>query len=94
MARHKVVSFEVNINSSKKWVVVHIQTELKKPYKFRLTPDVNYPTLDYIEEKLVEALTHCVETFEKVDISKGKDDPYVWINVKDFISSRFMGTVA
>ncbi|KGX05539.1 hypothetical protein Y036_2897 [Burkholderia pseudomallei] len=65
MARHQVKSFKVGIDSPGKSVRVEIETELKKPYKFELTPDVNYPTVQDVEEKLRAALTHCVDTYEK-----------------------------
>lgn len=92
MARHKVNSFKVNIAPSGDTVQVEIETELKKPYKFQLTPDEYYPTVQYIEEKLKAALTHCVDTYEKVDVSIYGARSYVSINVKDFIGTRFSGT--
>lgn len=91
MARHKVISFKVNISPSGDAVHVQIVTEIKKPYKFKLTPDASYPTVQIIEEKLNSALNHCVDTYEKVDVSVDKGRPFVWINVKDFIGTRFAG---
>lgn len=91
MARHEVKSFNVSINPSDMWVDVEIETELKKPYKFELTPDINYPTVQDIEDKLKEALNYCVNTYEKVDVSIFEERLYVSINVKDFINTRFSG---
>lgn len=91
MARHEVKSFRVEISPSGTSVQVVIETELQKPYKFELTPDVNYPTVQDIEEKLKAALNHCVETYEKVDVSVFKERFYVSINVKDLINTRFSG---
>jgi len=91
MASHKVKSFKVGIAPSGDSVRVEIETELNKPYKFELTSDVNYPTLQDVETKLKAALNHCLETYEKVDVSIFKDRDYVSINVKDFISTRFSG---
>lgn len=91
MARHQVKSFKVGIAPSGKSVEVEIKTELKKPYKFELTSDVHYPTLQDVEEKLKAALAHCVDTYEKVDVSIFKERSYVSINVKDFINTRFSG---
>lgn len=92
MARHKVNSFKLKISSNGEFVQVEIETELKKPYKFQLTPDVNYPTVQDIQEKLKVALAHCVDTYEKVDVSIDLARSYVWINVKDCIGTRFSGT--
>jgi hypothetical protein len=72
-------------------VQVEIETELKKPYKFELTPDDHYPTAQDVEEKLKAALTHCVDTYEKVDVSIFNERSYVSINLNDFISTRFSG---
>lgn len=94
MARHQVKSSDVRIDSSRTFVDVVIETELKNPYKFHLRPDVNYPTLEDIRDKLREALTHCTTTFEKVDVSVFKDRRYVSINVKGFINTRFTGDTA
>ena len=69
MARHSVKSFRVDIDPSNRFVDVEIETYLKKPYKFHLNPDVNYPTLQDIHDKLKEALTHCTTNYEKVDVS-------------------------
>ncbi|WP_079436984.1 hypothetical protein [Zoogloea sp. LCSB751] len=91
MARHQVKSFKVGIAPSGNSVQVEIETELKKPYKFELTPDVNYPTVQDIEKKLKEALAYCVERYEKVDVSIFEERFYVSINVKDFINTRFSG---
>ncbi|VWC54006.1 hypothetical protein [Burkholderia lata] len=91
MARHQVKSFKVSIGRSGESVRVEIETEIKKPYKFELTPDVHYPTVQDVEGKLKAALTHCVDTYEKIDISVFKDRSYVSINVKDFIDTRFSG---
>lgn len=91
MARHQVKSFKVSIDRSGTVVQVEIVTELRKPYRFELTPDVHYPTVQDVESSLRAALSHCVETYEKVDVSVYKDRGYVSINVKDFISTRFSG---
>jgi len=91
MAKHQVKSFEVGIAHSGKVVHVKIDTELNKPYKFELTPDVHYPTVQDIAENLNKALDHCVNTFEKVNISIYKERFYVDIEVKDFIGTRFSG---
>ncbi|MBH9642367.1 hypothetical protein [Burkholderia vietnamiensis] len=91
MARHKIKSFNVGITPSGDSVKVEIETELKKPYKFELTPDVNYETVQDIEEKLRAALTHCVNEYERADISVHDERFYVTINVKDFIGTRFTG---
>lgn len=91
MAKHQVKSFNVGIASSGKSVHVEIETDLKKPYKFELTPDIHYPTVQDIEEKLTEALQHCVDTYEKVEVSYFKDRFYVTIYVTDFINTRFSG---
>lgn len=91
MARHQVKSFKVDIASSGKWVDVVIVTELKKPYRFELTPDEHYPTVQDIKGKLNAALAHCVNTHEKVDVSVFEERFYVSINVKDLISTRFSG---
>lgn len=91
MARHQVKSFKVGITPSGKSVEVEIETELKKPYKFELTCDVHYPTVKYIEEKLNEALVHCRDQHEKVDVSVFEARFYVTINVTGFISTRFTG---
>ena len=94
MARHQVKSFSVGIDPTNKFVEVEIETELKKPYRFHLTPDVNYPTLQDIHDKLKAALTHCTTSFEKVDVSVFDERFYVTINVTDFINTRFTGRSA
>lgn len=91
MARHQVKSFTISISPSGKSVQVEIETELKNPYRFELTPDENYPTVQDVEEKLKAALAHCVDTYEKVDVSIFKERSYVSINVKDFTYTRFSG---
>lgn len=91
MARHQVKSFRVGISPSGSSVQVVIETELQKPYKFELNPDSNYPTVQVIEKKLKEALNHCVETYEKAEISVFKERSYVSINVKNLIDTRFTG---
>lgn len=91
MARHNVKSFKVGIDPLGRSVQVEIETELKKPYKFELTPDVHYPTVQDVEARLKTALAHCVDTYEKADISIFKERSYVSINVKDYIDTRFSG---
>lgn len=91
MARHKVVAFAVDLIAEGNAVAVHIETELKNPYNFELRPDANYPTVQDIEEKVREALQHCIDTFEKVDVSIFAERSYVNINVKDHIITRFTG---
>lgn len=91
MAKHQVKSFSVHISSSGDFVNVNIDTELKKPYKFELTPDTLYPTVQHIEDLLNKALSHCINTHEKVDVSIFADRFYVSINVKGFINTRFSG---
>lgn len=91
MARRKVESFKVGISPSGESVEVEIVTDRKKPYKFTLKPDIHYPTVEDIEEKLSTALTHCVDTYEKVEVNVFKERDYVNINVKDFIDTRFTG---
>lgn len=93
MAKHQVKSFKVGIAPSGGWVDVEIETDLQKPYRFELTPDVHYPTVLDIESKLNAALSHCVSTYEKVDVSVFKERSYVSINVKGFINTRFSGKV-
>ena len=91
MARHQIKSFKVNIAPSGRSVQVEIETELKKPYRFELTPDVHYQTVQDIEQTLTSALAHCVDTYEKVDVSIFKERHYVSINVAGFINTRFSG---
>lgn len=91
MARHQVKSFNVGIAPSGTSVQVEIVTELKKPYRFELMPDIHYPTVQDIETKLQAALSHCVSNYEKVDVSIFKERNYVSINVTDFINTRFTG---
>jgi hypothetical protein len=94
MARHPVKSFRVDIDPSNKFVDVEIETDLKKPYRFHLNTDANYPTLQGIRDQLNEALTHCTTNYEKVDVSIFEDRFYVNINVTDFINTRFTGRKA
>jgi len=94
MARHQVKSFSVSIDPSNSFVEVEIETELKKPYKFHLIPDANYPSLQDIHDKLNDALTHCTTNYEKVDVSVFDERFYVNINVTDFINTRFTGRKA
>lgn len=91
MARHSIKSFNVSINASGSAVDVEIVTELQKPYRFKLYPDMNYPTVEGIEEKLNAALGHCVTTYQKAEFNIFRQRSYVSINVKDFIDTRFTG---
>lgn len=91
MARHIVKSFTVSIDPTNTFVEVKIHTKLKKPYKFHLTPDVHYPSLQDIHDKLTNALTHCTTNYEKVDVSVFDERFYVNINVTGFIKTRFTG---
>lgn len=91
MARHKVISYKVQTDPTNTYVAVEIETELQKPYKFQLMPDVNYPTVAVIEQKLKEALSHCLTEYEKVDVSVFSERNYVSINVTNFINTRFTG---
>lgn len=91
MARHSIISFKVSINESGHAVDVEIVTELNNPYRFMLRPDVHYPTVQYIENKLNNALNHCVINFQKADFNIYSERSYVSINVKGFIDTRFTG---
>lgn len=93
MAKHTVKSFTINISPPGNSVQIQIMTDRAKSYQFELTPDINYPTTNYIMEKLNTALNHCVNNYEKVDISIFKERNYITINVKDFIDIRFSGKV-
>ena len=89
MAKHHVKSFNVAIDSSSKFVDVEIETALQKPYKIKITPDVNHPNVEHIRDELNRALTHCVTNLEKVEVSLFPSRFYASINVKDYINTRF-----
>jgi hypothetical protein len=91
MARHSIKSFNVSTNASGDAVDVEIITELKKPYRFNLRPDVHYPTVQDIDEKLNVALSHCVAHYQKADFNILPERSYISINVKNFIDTRFTG---
>ena len=91
MARHSVKSFNVSVNASGDAVDVDIVTELKKPYRFVLRPDVHYPTAQDIEAKLNAALSHCVTHHQKADFNIFSERSYISINVEGFIDTRFTG---
>jgi hypothetical protein len=94
MARHTVKSFTVSIDPSNTFVYVEIHTELRKPYIFHLTPDIHYPNLQFIHDKLNSALTHCTTNYEKVEVRVFDERFYVNIDVAGFIDTRFTGKKA
>ena len=91
MARHSIKSFNVSINAAGDAVDVEIITELKKPYRFNLRPDVHYPTVQDIDGKLNAALSHCIAHYQKADFNIFPERSYVSIDVKNFINTRFTG---
>lgn len=91
MARHSIKSFNVSLNASGDAVDVDIVTELRKPYKFVLRPDVHYPTAQDIEDKLNTGLSHCVAHHQKANFNIFSERSYISIKVKGFIDTRFTG---
>ena len=99
MARHSVKDFTISRYKNENGfenVVVEIETEITKKFKYALSADTRQPSLEWIETLLKTGLTYVRDNSSKIDISEYLERDYVFIKfpeeaVKDlgFISTQF-----
>ncbi len=84
MAKHNVIDFSLERITDERGVqrlIVEIKTEIKKKFKYELTPDMRQPTIDFMENNLRNGLAFAKENFKKIDISEYLERMYVFIDL-------------
>lgn len=77
MARKTVKDFRVDLQSDR--VVVVIQTENKKPYKYEIFPDTVQGDIQGIAEHLKAGLSEAKNNYKKIDVNEYFERRYVTI---------------
>ncbi|MGK0446911.1 MAG: hypothetical protein ACJA2M_000681 [Polaribacter sp.] len=77
MARKTVKDFSVALQSDR--VLVVINTENNKPYKYQIFPDDVQGDIQGIAERLQAGLLEAKDTFQKIDVNEFFERRYVTI---------------
>lgn len=94
MAKHYVIDFSLERIIDEKNVerlIVEIKTEIRKKFKYELTPDTRQPTIDFMENNLRNGLTFAKENSIKIDISEYLERMYIFIDLPnvDTLASQY-----
>lgn len=77
MAKKSVNEFKIERLSDSVLVVIH--TENKKPFKYKIYPDLRHTCIDKIASHLSNGLEVAKDSHKKIDISDYEDRRYVHI---------------
>lgn len=78
MPKKSVKSFSVELKTDH--VLVEIETENMKPYRYKIREDDNHPDLIVIAEHLQKGLTEAKSTYKKIEVVEFFERMYVTIS--------------